>query len=261
MTPIFILSLLRAGSTLLQRMLMGHAAIASTSEPWVLLPMAYMLPNEDGEIVGRYDHRLAQRAIADLVACLPGKEADYWRATREFTSSIYSALSGEGGRYFLDKTPRYYLILKPIEQMFPDARFIFLFRNPLAVAASLVKSFGEGRLGSPYESHIDLTEGPVRLVAGYRGLRNRSLKISYEELIRAPEQTLDQVHDYLNLSREKVNLSLDDKPTLDSVSRSDRLGILDMVDYVRSSLYRKFIGPTPRRLAKRILIPKLLPWR
>lgn len=287
-----------------------------------MLPLVYMLPGE-GEVLAPYNHRHAQTALADLIEHLPRKRQDYCEAVAELVRDLYGRLSPPGAEFFLDKTPRYYLIIPQIAEIFPEAKFVFLFRNPLAVVASLVKSFGEGRLGSLYESHIDLTEGPVRLVAGYRKLRDRSLRISYEELIRAPEQTLDRVRDYLNLSGEKVKISLDDKPTLagvmgdkarvterqvvaedmdrwksqyrttfrhwlvrryleslpedifddmgyprrqlleelDGVLRSDGLGIFDMVDYVRSSLYLKFVGPAPRRLAKRILIPKLLPWR
>ena len=41
-SPIFIFSLPRAGSTLLQRVLMGHPEIASIAEPWLLLPLMYV---------------------------------------------------------------------------------------------------------------------------------------------------------------------------------------------------------------------------
>jgi len=47
-SPIFILSLLRAGSTLLQRILMGHKDIASVTEPWFLLPFVDSEVRADG---------------------------------------------------------------------------------------------------------------------------------------------------------------------------------------------------------------------
>jgi hypothetical protein len=40
-TPLFLLSLPRSGSTLAQRILAAHAGIATTSEPWILLPYLY----------------------------------------------------------------------------------------------------------------------------------------------------------------------------------------------------------------------------
>ena len=322
MTPVFIFSLPRAGSTLLQRMLMGNPQIASVSEPWLLLPLVYMLPGE-GEVLAPYNHEHAQTALADLVEHLPRQKQDYCEAFADLARDLYGRLSPPGTEYFLDKTPRYYLIIPQIAELFPEAKFIFLFRNPLAISASIVKSFGEGRLGSIYGSHIDLTEGPVRLITGYRELRNRSLKLSYEELIQAPEQTLGRVLDYLGLDSEGVKVSLADNPTLtgimgdksriterqvdakglsrwkdqyrsmfrhwlarkylesiaedvfddmgyprrqllkelEDIPRSAGLGMLDIIDYTRSTLYRHLTGPTPRRWAKRILIPKLLPWR
>src|SRR5919107_2181016 len=40
-TPLFLLSLPRSGSTLAQRILAAHGGIATTSEPWILLPYLY----------------------------------------------------------------------------------------------------------------------------------------------------------------------------------------------------------------------------
>ena len=37
-SPIFLFSLPRSGSTLLQRVLMSHKDIASVAEPWLMLP-------------------------------------------------------------------------------------------------------------------------------------------------------------------------------------------------------------------------------
>lgn len=42
-TPLFLLSLPRSGSTLAQRFLAAHDAIARASEPWILLPYLYTL--------------------------------------------------------------------------------------------------------------------------------------------------------------------------------------------------------------------------
>jgi hypothetical protein len=41
-TPLFLLSLPRSGSTLAQRILAAHGGIATTSEPWILLPYLYV---------------------------------------------------------------------------------------------------------------------------------------------------------------------------------------------------------------------------
>ncbi|MFW6066259.1 MAG: sulfotransferase, partial [Planctomycetota bacterium] len=40
-SPLILFSLPRSGSTLLQRMLSLHGRIASTAEPWLLIPQLY----------------------------------------------------------------------------------------------------------------------------------------------------------------------------------------------------------------------------
>ena len=38
---IFLISLPRSGSTMLQRVLVGHSEIESSAEPWLMLPLVY----------------------------------------------------------------------------------------------------------------------------------------------------------------------------------------------------------------------------
>ncbi len=139
--PVFLFSLPRSGSTLLQRMLATHPEVATTSEPWILLPQLYAL-RERGA-VAEYGHRTAVRAIADFSDSLPGGRDDYLAEVRRSVTALYEQAAGEAA-WFLDKTPRYHLVVDEIMALFPDARFVFLWRNPLAVAASMIESFGRG---------------------------------------------------------------------------------------------------------------------
>ena len=59
--PVFILSLPRAGSTLLQRMLNVHPEIASTVEPWILLPFLSSL--REGGYVSGVGHATMLKAV------------------------------------------------------------------------------------------------------------------------------------------------------------------------------------------------------
>ena len=60
-----------------------------------------------------------------------------------YVHTQYASDSDSDSIYFLDKTPRYYLILKELEQVFPDAKFIFLFRNPVQIYASMLSTWGK----------------------------------------------------------------------------------------------------------------------
>ena len=196
---IFIFSLPRSGSTLLQKLLMTHSKIDSVSEPWILLPYLYTLKS-DG-IFTEYSHTTCYMAIQDFIDNLPNKERDYLDAMRSFFLSLYEKVCDPNAEYFLDKTPRYYLIIPLIAKLFPDAKFIFLFRNPLEVLASIIETWGKGRLRI-HGYYIDLYKGPRLLAEGYENLKRKSIKVIYTNLVRSPEDTLHKVFEYLGLEFE-----------------------------------------------------------
>jgi Sulfotransferase family len=134
--PLFIFSLPRSGSTLLQRVLMSHSKISSTAEPWLLLPLLQMLKKEG--TVTTYSHQNCQKAMVDIVSNMRGGKPEYNHLLKEFVESIYASTSKDGSVYFLDKTPRYYMIIPEIVELFPEAKFVFLFRNPVHVYASML---------------------------------------------------------------------------------------------------------------------------
>lgn len=133
--PIFLFSMPRAGSTLMQRLLLANASIGGTAEPWLLLPFIYALKKHG--IVSEYSHKICQEAINEFITLLPNGEQAYNDELRKFISGLYRAQLHDEEIYFLDKTPRYYLIIPEIARVFPDAKFIFLFRHPLQILASL----------------------------------------------------------------------------------------------------------------------------
>ena len=63
--PLFILSLPRSGSTLLQRVLANHPDVATTPEPWVLLPMVY--GHTDPDTPAEYDERTCAGAVSQVL--------------------------------------------------------------------------------------------------------------------------------------------------------------------------------------------------
>jgi len=134
-SPIFLFSLPRSGSTLLQRILSTHPDISSKSELWFLLPHVEALKNK--YTFSQYSNISLKTATGALLEQLPEGEGDYYQAIRELGDYLYGRLAKNNEKYVLDKTPRYYLIIEEIVKIYPDARFIFLFRNPLATAASV----------------------------------------------------------------------------------------------------------------------------
>ena len=196
MELIFLFSLPRSGSTILQRLLATHSKISTVSEPWLLLPFSYAL--KSAGLFSEYDHGTCYKAISDFVQQLPDKENDYNHALFDFVHALYKKSCDPEASYFLDKTPRYYLIIPEIAKIFPNAKFIFLFRNPLQIMASHIETWTKGKLRLE-RYYTDLYRGPKLLAEGYKNLEEKSIKIHFDDLIKNTDKTLKNILDYLDL--------------------------------------------------------------
>lgn len=195
--PVILFSLPRSGSTLLQRILSVDSNISTVSEPWVLLPHVYALRHEG--VFTEYSHKWSCQAQDDLLERLPRGKQDYLESLGEGMLSLYAKLSDADSRYFLDKTPRYALIADDVISMFGNGKFIFLWRNPLAIVASMIETWGAGKWNT-YFFKVDLYDGLERVIAAFSDNRERSLSLTYEALLQAPEQEITRVMKYLDLS-------------------------------------------------------------
>ena len=202
--PVFLFSLPRSGSTLLQRLLAGHPEIMTVSEPWLLLPFCYTLKPEG--TFSEYNYGWASKAINDFIKELPRRHYDYNSELRNFFTSLYGKVNKKNAQYFLDKTPRYYLIINEIIEIFPDAKFIFLFRNPLQILGSIIKSLNHNSM-CLHEYHIDLYRGPHLLADGYRQIRNKSIAVEFDNLVCDPRIELKRISSYLNIDYTDVMLN------------------------------------------------------
>ena len=215
-TPIFIFSLPRSGSTLLQKIISSSEHVSSCAEPWFLLPLFYM-QKKDGQLT-EYSQKISLQALNSLKKNLQKKSVSYDKKLKEFILSIYKELSEPNSKFFLDKTPRYYLIINEISNMFPNAKFIFLFRNPLELISSKLINHNK-RMKTLYGEAIDLLHGPAYLKDGYDLLNKKSLKITYSELVNDTKKVIDNLNRYLNISIDNKIIQ-----NLSSINISGTLG-------------------------------------
>ena len=129
---IFLISQPRSGSTLLQRLLAGHPDIQTSAETWLMLHPVYGLRAQGIETEYRADW--AATGVSEFLDNYADGRETYLSGIRSFAQTIYgNVLNSSGKKYFLDKTPRYTMIVPELVELFPAARFVLLFRNPLAV--------------------------------------------------------------------------------------------------------------------------------
>jgi Sulfotransferase family len=193
--PIFIFSVSRSGSTLVQRVIAAHSDVATVSEPWILLPYLYTLRSRG--VSAEYEHGSMVTAIEDFCRELPAQDKDYHDELRSFVLRLYEKAAGPEARYFLDKSPPYCLIADEIIRLFPDAKFVFLWRNPLSIIASMIQTWEQWH---PTMFRSDLFIGLPRLVAAYTAHSACSHAIRYEDLIGGDERPWRSLMDYLGIA-------------------------------------------------------------
>jgi hypothetical protein len=184
---IFIISQPRAGSTLLQRILGSHSAIAISSEPWLMLHPVY--GTRDKGIETDYSADWAARGLNEFLENYTDGPQVYDDGIRAFAQTIYfNAMAKGDGRWFIDKTPRYLLILDDLLRLFPQAKFVFLLRNPMSVLSSLVNTQVNHDLYTLERFREELLDGPKNMLAAIEKLGDQATVVRYEEFVLAPEK-------------------------------------------------------------------------
>jgi len=180
-----------------QRLLATHSEIETASETWILVPLLYSTRREG--VYSEYSHRTAFRAIEDFCSDLPGGASDYLQEIKEFALRLYARKSKSNARYFVDKTPRYHVLAADIMRMFPESPIVFLWRNPLAIIASMIETWGKGRWNA-YEFEFDLFDGLEGLIAAFQPADGRVCSVRYEDLVGDDPATRERLFGHLGLA-------------------------------------------------------------
>jgi len=195
--PLFIISLPRSGSTLLQAILAKNKEVITFSEPWLFLTFSSILINGSNHAV--YDSNFLYEATQHFFKNFNNQVLS--QSVNSFFNAVFQQTNGKY-KYFLDKTPRYYLIFNHLIDLFPQARFIILKRNLLDVIKSVSKSWHKNNLKFRM-NRIDVFEGPKYIYEGTKLLDKRALVLEYENLVSDPVSSLKLLSNYLDLEFNK----------------------------------------------------------
>lgn len=200
---VFLISQPRAGSTMLQRMLGSHPEIHTLSEPWLMLHPLYALRKQGVNVEFSHNTRLlALQDFLNEIANGQKPEEVYFEGIRRMYGYLYRrALQNSGKRFFLDKTPRYYHIIPDLYHTFPEAKYIILLRNPLAVLNSIMKTWVQGDWFSFSNAarRRDLLSAPPLLLEGIKVLESQCCVVRYEEVVTSPDKELRGICEFLDI--------------------------------------------------------------
>ena len=194
--PVFIVGMMRSGTTLLETMLSRHHSLHALGE-------SLQIPQT--EIAAR--QRLAQRLAPGQIEIAHLLDRDWLAARAEALAASWRAPAGS---VVIDKLPDNALLIGLIWRLFPRARFLYLQRHPLDVGVStFFTRFGEGQ---GFSTRLDWIGRKIRQVADTMALWKRGLPVSvldiaYDALVTEPETQLRRINDFLELEFAEDQLS------------------------------------------------------
>lgn len=240
MTPIFLYSLPRSGSTLLQQCLGAHSKIyAHVAEPHVAL--FEICGRRPQAAVSIYRHLPAATACREFLNTVPA----YPRLLGEHLAALYAAATPQGFDFFLDKTPGYHHIAGELVLLMPQAGHLILWRNPLAVLASMIELWGLADV-----SWLDLYAGPDNLLA----LREQVSAYRYEDLIADTQTALVAVCAHLGIPFESAMLTGPATTRLLGAVRDPNVDLYSAINTGPLSYWRHTLAtPIRRRIALKYL--------
>ena len=188
--PIFIVSLPRSGSTLVEQIIASHSQAAGASE----LPYWGQLAREHlGDGQGGWDpSRINELSDSQLQAI----------------GSRYLQLSvawRSGQQTFTDKTPHNFALVGLIALALPQARFVNVRRHPLDTCVSCFRQLFER--GHHWSYDLDDLAAYYRYYDGLsqhwqQVLGDRFIEVQYESLVEQPEAIIRQLLEFCGLAFE-----------------------------------------------------------
>ncbi|MEA3065218.1 MAG: hypothetical protein QOJ27_1664 [Sphingomonadales bacterium] len=238
--PVFLVGFPRSGTTLLDTVLMGHAAVAVLEEEPIL--------DRVGEALGGFER-------------LPGLDAAEAAGLRHrYFEELDRLLPDADGRTVIDKLPLNILAAPLIHRLFPDAKIVFAQRHPCDVVLScFMQSFA---INDAMANFLDLGDAArlYDLVLAFwercRGVLPLCVHIvRYEALVVDLEGEARTLLDFLGLTW--------DPAVLDHRRTAEARGTISTPSYsqVIRPLYREASGRWERYRAQMApVLPILAPW-
>lgn len=209
--PIFVIGTRRSGSNLLRLMFNQLPGIAAPHPPHVLQRMMSLVPNY-GDLARSENFAALVEDVCRLVELNPVPwegvrldRADIARRCRNRSlvavfGAVYEALAdARGAKTWLCESLQNVLYLPEIEAYFPDARYIYLYRDGRDVAVS----FRKAAVGERHFYHIAKEwAGDQRLALKHRSLvpPQRFVGFSYETLTTHPEEIIRRLCEFLGVT-------------------------------------------------------------
>ena len=212
----------RGGTTLLQSMLSSHSALTLPPETSYFLQVwprrtqwgdvrdeqrwRQMLHDLASDRFATGDLQFAPERIGELLSSPEVRSADSL-----FVTLLADYAAQRGKRRAGDKSPQHIFCVPLLAELFPQAKFITILRDPRAVAASELRTtWGSRSVGRIVRKWNRVVDQHVRLQQQLPASRYHF--VQYETLVTQPAVVLQRVCDFLGEEFEPAMLRYYDRP-------------------------------------------------
>ncbi|MEI5521248.1 sulfotransferase [Streptomyces brasiliscabiei] len=183
--PVFIMSPVRSGSTLLRMLMNAHSRLHSPHE-------LHIRRLEVG-----YGSKLSQKAMSALDLERGDLEHLLWDRV------MHRELVKSGKDFVVEKTPSNAFVYERIRDCWPDARFVFLLRHPVSIAQSWHEGDPDKR--DYDEAAADALRYMKAVEKAREGLTGGHT-VRYEDITADPEKQMRGLCDFLGIDFEPAML-------------------------------------------------------
>ncbi|MEU3661458.1 sulfotransferase [Streptomyces sp. NPDC032940] len=211
--PVFIISSIRSGSTLLRMMLGAHPRLHAPHELHL------------GRMEVTCTNWFSQRAMGALGLERGDLEHLLWDRV------LHRELARSGKDFVVEKTPANVYMYRRLRDCWPDARFVFLLRHPESVARSWHESDPVKR---PYDKAVRDVLPYLAAVEEARAADAAGFTVRYEDITESPEREMRRLCAFLGLDYAPAMLHYGEKSDAELVR-----GLGDWRDNIRTGTVQR----------------------
>jgi hypothetical protein len=168
-----------------------------------------------------------------------------------YKASIQRHLYATGKRFYLAKNPLFCAKIESLLEMFPDARIVYLVRNPLEAVPSTVslfhyawRLFSQPPVRYPHAGEVLAWtkywyEHPLEIIDQDRS--DRCMIVRYEDLVQEPDRVLAGIYNKFRYPvSDEVGSILRDAAKAARTHTSNHVYSLEAMGFTREQIFREF---------------------
>lgn len=195
---IFVAGSPRSGTSLLQKILNNHSEIYGGPEFMHLIKITNL-------------YKQMHEGIRNKRQATYYDESTLMNNVRHFVHDIFmNKINNEKVKFLSEKTPDNLLIFNDLSELFPEAKFIIIVRNPFAVLNSYRKVAKRGKkeniltpIGNNLIQDINKIINYMKIAGDFVTSHSKnSLLVYYEDLIMEPEKETKKIVEFIGIKYE-----------------------------------------------------------